>query len=115
MRRPPMTVIESLHFLRDSEAIFEEDERSALVGFLGEFPEAGAIVPGAGGIRKLRWALPGMGKRGGARVIYYFHNERMPLILLTVYAKSAQANLSVAERNRMKLLVPKLVENFSKL
>ena len=50
-----------------------------------------------------------MGKRGGARVIYYFHSERLPAFLLSVYAKNHKANLSMAERNAMKRLVPALV------
>jgi hypothetical protein len=61
-----------------------------------------------GGVRKIRWALAGRGKRGGARAIYY-HDERMPLFLLAAYGKNERASLSKAERNAMKSLVPVLV------
>jgi len=64
--------------------------------------------------RKLRWGLPGRGKRGGARVIYYYQNERLPVFLLAAYAKNERANLSKAERNAMKRLVPMLVEGYSR-
>jgi len=54
--------------------------------------------------------VQGKGKRGGVRVIYYFHNEAYPLFLLTVYAKSRKANLSKTERNDLRKLVPLLVK-----
>lgn len=71
-------------------------------------------MPETGGIRKLRWALPGGGKRGGARVIYFFYNETLPIFLLTLYRKNERANLSKAERNAMAKLVPGLIEGYSR-
>jgi hypothetical protein len=63
-------------------------------------------------VRKVRWALAGKGKRGGARVIYYHHSERLPVFLLAAYAKNEQANLSRAERNAMKRPVPILMAGY---
>ena len=60
------------------------------------------MVPEGGGIREVRWAAQGRGKRGGVRVIYYFHSETFPLFLLTVYAKNQKANLTKAERQEFK-------------
>jgi hypothetical protein len=68
----------------------------------------GDVIAGTGGIRKLRWALKGRGKSGGARVIYYYHDARIPLYLLDIYAKNEQANLSLAERNEFKKLATAL-------
>jgi hypothetical protein len=82
------------------------------VAFVGANPEAGEVIPESGGVRKFRWALQGTGKRGGARVIYYYHNKRLPLFLLSTYAKNRKANLSKAERNAMKRLVPALVAGY---
>jgi hypothetical protein len=82
------------------------------VAFLGANPEAGKIVAGTGGVRKVRWGLAGRGKRGGARVIYYYHSERLPLLLLTAYPKNEKANLTQAECNAMKRLVQILVEGY---
>ena len=79
-----------------------DSERAELVAFVGANLEAGEIIPETGGVGKIRWALGGMGKRGGARVIYYYHNERLPVFLLSAYAKNRKANLSKAERNAMK-------------
>ena len=72
------------------------------------------MIPEAGGIRKLRWATKGKGKSGGFRVVYYFHNEEFPLFLLTVYAKNQKANLTQAERNEFKKLLPILVRTYAK-
>lgn len=60
-----------------------DEERSLLVDYLAYNPAAGDLIPGAGGVRKLRWGLEGRGKRGGARVVYFYHSEAMPLFALT--------------------------------
>jgi hypothetical protein len=70
------------------------------------------VMTGTGGVRKLRWALQGCGKRGGARVIYYFHNEGMPVLLLDAYGKNTKSNLSQAERKAIKKRIPILVERY---
>lgn len=77
-------------------------ERAELVGYLAYHPAAGAVIPGTGGVRKLRWRLEGRGKRGGARVIYYYHDLEMPLYLLTAYAKNERENLSQGEINTLQ-------------
>ena len=107
-----MTVVETARFLKDAQSLLSESERAELVAFVGANPEAGEILAGTGGVRKIRWALAGRGKRGGARVIYYYHNERLPLFLPAAYGKNEKANLSSAERNAMKRLVPILVTGY---
>ncbi len=109
-----MVVVETPFFLRKAASLLDEEERSELVVFLGSNPEAGNVIPETGGIRKLRWAAQGKGKRGGVRVIFYFHSESFPLFLLTVYAKSQKANLTKAERNELKNLVHLLVKTYVK-
>ena len=109
-----MTVVETAEFLRESKRLLTELQRADLVWFLGANPEAGEIIPETGGVRKVRWALAGMGKRGGARVIYYFRNGRMPIFLLSAYAKGRKENLSKAERNEMRQLVPILVAGYTR-
>lgn len=107
-----LTVVETPGFLAAARKLLDEDERALLVSFLAADPAAGDLVQGTGGVRKLRWALEGRGKSGGARVIYFFHDKAMPLFLLTAYAKNAKANISPAERNAMKVLIPQLVKAF---
>lgn len=92
--------------------MMSDSERGELVEFMGANPEAGEIIPETGGVRKVRWALSGRGKRGGARVIYYYHDEHLPVFLLAAYGKNEKANLSMAERNTMKRLIPVLVAGY---
>jgi hypothetical protein len=112
MADAPMAVVETERFLKDVEPLLSDEERERLVAFMGANPEAGKILPETGGVRKVRWALAGRGKRGGARVIYYYHSERLPLFLLTAYPKNEKANLSKAERNAMKRLVQILAAGY---
>ena len=81
MADTPMTVVETGEFLRKAKPLMSETQREDLVAFLGTNPEAGRIVADTGGVRKVRWGLAGRGKRGGARVIYYYHSEKLPLFL----------------------------------
>jgi hypothetical protein len=114
MADAPMTVVETAEFLKHAKGLMTDLEREALVAFVGANPEAGEVVPETGGVRKIRWALEGKGKRAGARVIYYYHSERLPLFLLSAFAKNRKANLSKGERNAMKRLVPALVAGYPK-
>jgi hypothetical protein len=81
------------------------EERMALLEHLAANPRAGDLIPGAGGVRKLRWARGGRGKSAGVRAIYYFHSDAMPLYLLTVFGKNERADLTAAERNELASFV----------
>jgi mRNA-degrading endonuclease RelE of RelBE toxin-antitoxin system len=71
----PTTVVETPFFLRKEATSIDEEERFELLMFLGMHPEVGEVIPETGGVRKLRWAAQDRGKRGGFRVIYYFHSS----------------------------------------
>jgi hypothetical protein len=111
-RSAPVSVVETPEFLATTCRLMDDEARAALVDHLARHPTSGDLVPGTGGVRKLRWALAGRGKRGGARVIYYFHGADMPLFALTAYAKSARADLSQADRNAFRHLTRLLVESY---
>jgi hypothetical protein len=98
------TIVELPEFIRKSQGLFADEERRSLINYLATHPQAGDLIQGTGGIRKLRWAIQGRGKSGGARVIYYFHNESIPLFLLTALGKNEKANISPAERNDLAKL-----------
>jgi hypothetical protein len=86
------TLIETESFIRQASALWSEAELNALKDYLARNPLSGEEIPGTNGLRKLRWRLSNTGKRGGARVIYYYYNESAPLYLLMAYAKSAREN-----------------------
>ena len=88
----------------------DDEERAELVEYVAFNPTAGAVVPGSGGVRKLRWELEGRGKRGGARVIYFYHDMEMPLLLLKAYAKNEQENLSQVQLKKMQQFTKQMVE-----
>jgi hypothetical protein len=95
------TVVETPTYLRAAKAFYNEAEQEEIVLTIAADPEAGDLMPGTGGYRKLRYARAGMGKRGGARVIYLYGGEDIPIFLITVYAKSEKGNLSKAEQNAL--------------
>ena len=105
-----ITIAETGEFIRRGKHLINDEERQTLVIYLAEHPEAGALIENTGGIRKLRWARGGKGKSGGVRVIYYYHNEQMPLYLLTIYGKGEKANLSQEEKKQLRHLVDLLKE-----
>lgn len=105
-----VTVAELPEFIRCAERLLSESERKDVIDYLSAYPKAGDLMQGTGGIRKLRWARGGKGKSGGVRVIYYYHSERIPLYLLTVFGKGEKDNLTKAERNELAELVGVLKE-----
>jgi len=105
----PVVVAETLVFQRAASAIMSAAEVIELIDYLARHPTAGDVIQGTGGVRKLRWRRPGMGKRGGARVVYYYHDDAMPLYLLLAYAKSAAGDISAEQKRRMADLAVELV------
>ena len=105
----PATVVETPEFLSAARKLMSDSDRSRLIDYLAYHSAAGDLIQGTGGVRKLRWALAGRGKSGGARVIYFYHNADMPLYVLTAYAKNERSNLSQQDRNDMQKLTEMLV------
>jgi mRNA-degrading endonuclease RelE of RelBE toxin-antitoxin system len=96
-----IAVVETEEFLADVKGVLSEDEHDDLILFVALHPEAGDVIPGTGGLRKLRWVAKGRGKRGGSRVIYYFYDIHVPLFLMAIFAKNVQADLSTRQRNAL--------------
>ncbi len=105
-----LTIAELPEFIRIADKLLSESERQDIIRYLAERPKVGDVMEGAGGVRKMRWGRGGQGKSGGVRVIYYFHDDAMPLYLLTLFAKGDQANLTKAERNELASLVKLLIQ-----
>jgi hypothetical protein len=103
-----ITVAETGMFVKQAEKIWSEDERSALVDYLACNPEAGDVIPGTGGVRKVRWGRAGSGKRGGARVVYFYHDMERPLYLLLAYAKAQASDMTADEKRLVTALAASL-------
>lgn len=95
------TVVETNPYLARATKILSEAERADVSAMLAQNPECGDIIQGTGGLRKVRIGVDGRGKRGGARVIYYYYDAAMPLFLLEIFAKNEESDLSADDRRRM--------------
>lgn len=114
MRSPLLTVAETPLFLRQAADVWDDTEREAFVNFIARNPEVGNVIPDTGGVRKIRWGRSGAGKRGGARVIYFYHNPNRPLYLLMVYAKARREDLSADEKRNVRNLAAVLKSSYSR-
>ena len=92
-----MVIVETSIFTRQVQDLLSDDEYRNLQTTLAKRPDAGALIEGSGGLRKVRWALAGRGKRGGVRVIYYWEVKAERLLMLLIYAKMEQADLTPSQ------------------
>ena len=106
------TVVETPEFLRRVQGLLTAADRSALINHLAANPDAGDVMPGTGGARKLRWAVCGKGKSGGVRVITFFSGPPVPVFVLTVFGKGEKINLSKAEQNALRKVLSELVTEY---
>lgn len=106
------TIVELSLYQKRAIDLLDQEERREIIDYLASNPDAGDIMQGTGGIRKLRWKRGSSGKSGGVRVIYFYRNMNIPLFLLTLYAKGEQDNLSKAERNNLKKMIEQLVNHY---
>lgn len=89
-----LMVIETPTFQRQARELWTDDEREAFIDWIAQNPDAGVVIPGADGARKVRWAVKGCGKRGGARVIYFHLADEGAVLLAMVYAKAERSDVS---------------------
>ena len=85
-----LTIFETPTFVAEAAKIWSMEERLEFFAWIASEPEAGVVIPGSGGCRKVRWSRPGMGKQGGARVIYFTHMDAGELCMLLVCPKSTR-------------------------
>ncbi len=104
------TIIETPTFSTLAEKMLSQAEHDALTAALLHDPEAGDVIAGGGGIRKLRIALQGRGKSGGARVIYFFINRANEIHLIFIYAKNKRENITAQEKAIFKAIAKELQE-----
>ena len=97
-----LTVIEAPLFQRQWPLYWTEEERGSFAAYLAEHPDAGDVVPGSGGLRKVRWKRAGSGKSGGVRVIYFTRLMAGEIVLLTLYAKAKLDNLTGSQLKEIR-------------
>ncbi|PID48685.1 MAG: transcriptional regulator [Proteobacteria bacterium] len=105
------TIFETIPFTQIRCNYWNDEEYGDFCRFLAENPEAGEVVTKSGGVRKVRWALPGTGKSGGVRVIYYCRLEYGQIWLMTLYSKSKTANLPPHVLKNLKEYLEDTLEN----
>ncbi|MBM9401562.1 addiction module toxin RelE [Gluconacetobacter azotocaptans] len=102
------TVAETSIFTKRADDLLNKDERNELIRVLASDPYGGDLVPGLGGIRKVRFAAGGQGKRGAFRVIWYVVSDDLPVLALLIYGKNEQANPSPEQRKAMLAVVARM-------
>lgn len=100
------TVVETPEFIKQAKECMDDSSRNQFIDFIAKNPEAGDLITGTGGARKVRWQSDAQsGKRGGARVIYYYHDKNMPIYLFTAYKKSQRENITSAEKKALYKII----------
>ena len=108
----PISFVYTRSFERDARRVFTNEELTGLLNYISANPDKGARLVGGSGLRKMRWKANGFGKSGGARVIYYFRDLNMPLLLLAVYPKNERADLSKKEIAAIEQKMRHIVDAF---
>jgi hypothetical protein len=98
----------NLDLYSSADALLTHEERAELISVLARNPHSGDLVPGLGGIRKMRFAASGQGKRGAYRIIWFVATEDMPVLALLIYGKNEQANPTPEQRRAMLAVVQRM-------
>jgi mRNA-degrading endonuclease RelE of RelBE toxin-antitoxin system len=107
------TVVETPEFIKQSTSCMDSEVIENFINFIAKNPTDGEIISGTHGVRKIRWASNvNEGKRGGVRIIYYYHNQGMPIFLFTVYKKNQKDNLTMSEKNILGKIVRQIVTTY---
>src|ERR1043166_5869162 len=114
MTSHPVSVIEFAAYRRRADELLTAEQRDAIIDLIAYEPTCGDIIPGSGGLRKVRIGRDGMGKRGGARVVYYFYNESFPILLVALYAKNEKDDLTTAEKRELAASIKLKVTQWQK-
>ncbi len=99
-----MTVAETPAFIKQAAKLWTDEDRDEFIDHIAADPDAGDVIPDTGGLRKIRWSRPGTGKRGGVRVVYFYHDDSMPLYLLLIYAKAQKEDWTQDEKRQARAI-----------
>ncbi len=98
-------------FIQQADKAMSKEALQELIDYLAVYPEAGAVIQGTGGIRKIRWKTgkDNKGKSGGVRILYYHDKGILIVLLITLYRKSDKENIDASEKSELKKLLPELL------
>lgn len=109
----PQTVVETPEYIKQASNCMDEASRENFISHIAQNPLDGAIIQETGGVRKVRWTSNShQGKRRGARILYYYHNQNMPIFLFTAYAKNEKVNLTSQEKKALKKIIKSIVQTY---
>jgi hypothetical protein len=100
-----MIIIETSIFTRQVQVLLSGEEYRNLQSTLVQHPDIGAVIPGSGGLRKMRWSMRGRGKRGGVRTIYYWAVSQDQILMLLMYAKNEKDALTPEQLKVLRRIV----------
>jgi hypothetical protein len=100
-----MVIVETSVFTRQVTELLPDDDYRELQATLVNHPDSGPIIPGTGGIRKIRWGASGHGKRGGARIIYYWATQHNRILMLFIYTKNESSDLTTDQKKALREIV----------
>jgi mRNA-degrading endonuclease RelE of RelBE toxin-antitoxin system len=110
------TVVETPEFIKQAKQCMDDETRQQFINFIAENPLSGEIISGTGGARKIRWQSDlNSGKRGGARIIYYYHDECMPIYLFTTYKKNQRENITAEEKAILYKVIKLIVKTYKEV
>lgn len=109
-------VVETAEYVKQAESCMDKKSREDFISYIARNPAEGALISGTGGARKIRWrADSNQGKSGGSRIIYYYHNQNMPIFLFTAYGKNQKENISESEKNILKTIIKSIVKAYGEM
>jgi len=100
-----MVIVETTIFTRQVQSLLDDEDYRRLQTILVVRPDAGDLIPGSGGLRKMRWGVQDRGKRSGVRIIYYWAVRQDRILMLLIYAKSEQDDLSAAQLKVLRRMI----------
>lgn len=107
-----VTVVETATFVARAKGRMTDDERHAAIDMIAVNPESGPLIRGGGGLRKVRFGVGHRGKRGGLRIVYYYHTRERPVFLLTLFAKNEQDDLSRSELSQLATVANRIARTY---
>ena len=116
MNKKLISVVELPEFQKFAKSHLSGQKCIEIVNYIAANPTQGDIMRGTGGIRKLRFAISNnKGKSGGVRVIYFYHNDNMPVFLITGFIKSKMENITEGDCNKLRKLSEELIKLYNKV